>query len=119
MSKDLMLAVVKEKPAPGVAIKKIPIPKPKKGEVLVKVKYASICGTDIGIYNWIPWAAAHIKPPLVIGHELVGGGELGGKVMFINKKKKQIKKRGGGGKGGAQIKPKGSEIFLGAVGRQN
>ncbi|OGK55387.1 hypothetical protein A3H78_01290 [Candidatus Roizmanbacteria bacterium RIFCSPLOWO2_02_FULL_36_11] len=72
MSKDLMLAVVKEKPAPGVAIKKIPIPKPKKGEVLVKVKYASICGTDIGIYDWIPWAAAHIKPPLVIGHELVG-----------------------------------------------
>ncbi|MBI2338474.1 L-threonine 3-dehydrogenase, partial [Candidatus Daviesbacteria bacterium] len=57
MASDLMLAVVKEKAAPGVSIKKIPIPKPGKDEVLVKVKYASICGTDIGIYDWIPWAA--------------------------------------------------------------
>lgn len=67
-----MLAVVKEKPESGVVIKKILIPKPKKDEVLVKVVYASICGTDIGIYDWIPWAAAHIKPPQVIGHEMVG-----------------------------------------------
>lgn len=67
-----MLAVVKEKSAAGVSIKKVPVPKPQKDEVLVKVKYASICGTDIGIYNWIPWAAAHIKPPKIIGHEMVG-----------------------------------------------
>ncbi|MBI3092911.1 MAG: alcohol dehydrogenase catalytic domain-containing protein [Candidatus Levybacteria bacterium] len=77
-----MLAVVKEKPEPGVVIKKIPIPKPKQEEVLVKVVYASICGTDIGIYDWIPWAAAHIKPPQVIGHEMVG------KVLKINTKSK-------------------------------
>lgn len=82
MTKDLMLAVVKEKPAPGVTIKQIPIPKPGKDEVLVKVVYASICGTDIGIYNWIPWAAAHISPPKVIGHEIVG------KVLEINSQKK-------------------------------
>ena len=49
MKDDLMLAVVKEKSTPGVRLKKIPIPKPKKGEELVKVKYASICCTDIGI----------------------------------------------------------------------
>ncbi|MDP3725376.1 MAG: alcohol dehydrogenase catalytic domain-containing protein [Nanoarchaeota archaeon] len=67
-----MLAVLKEHPAPGVSVKEVPEPKPKEGEVLVKVKYASICGTDIGIYDWIPWAAAHIKPPTIIGHELVG-----------------------------------------------
>lgn len=72
MPAKTMLAVVKEKAGPGIAIKKIPIPKPKKGEVLVKVLYTSICGTDIGIYDWIPWAASHIKPPTVIGHELVG-----------------------------------------------
>lgn len=67
-----MLAVLKEKPVAGVTIKKIPIPKPQKDEVLVKIVYASICGTDIGIYDWIPWAAGHIRPPIVIGHELVG-----------------------------------------------
>lgn len=67
-----MLAVLKEKPEPGVVIKQIPLPKPKKDEVLVKVRGASICGTDIGIYDWIPWAAAHIKPPQIMGHEMVG-----------------------------------------------
>ncbi len=67
-----MLAVVKEKPEPGVSIKKIPVPKPQRDEVLIKVLYSSICGTDIGIYDWIPWAARHIKPPIVIGHEVVG-----------------------------------------------
>jgi threonine 3-dehydrogenase len=70
--KDTMLAVVKEKPAPGVTLKQVSIPKPQKDEVLVKVVHASICGTDIGIYNWIPWAASHIKPPHIMGHELVG-----------------------------------------------
>jgi len=77
-----MLAVLKEKAAPGVSIKKVPIPSLKKDEVLVKVKYASICGTDIGIYDWIPWAAAHIKPPTIIGHEIVG------KVIEINSDQK-------------------------------
>ncbi len=76
-----MLAVVKEKPNPGVTLKQIPVPKPQKDEILVKVIYASICGTDIGIYDWIPWAAAHIKPPTIIGHEMVG------KVLEINSKK--------------------------------
>src|SRR3972149_8309421 len=77
-----MLAIVKERPALGVTIKKVPIPKPKKDEVLAKVIHTSICGTDIGIYDWIPWAAAHIKPPQIMGHEMVG------KVVEINTEKK-------------------------------
>jgi threonine 3-dehydrogenase len=77
-----MLAVLKEKPAPGVTIKQVPIPKPAKDEVLVQVIHASICGTDIGIYDWIPWAQGHIKPPQIIGHEMVG------KVIEINTKEK-------------------------------
>jgi threonine 3-dehydrogenase len=67
-----MLAVVKEKKAPGVVLKDIPIPKPQDGELLIKVKLASICGTDINIYDWTPWAESHIVPPIVIGHEVVG-----------------------------------------------
>ncbi len=73
-----MLAVIKEKAGQGITVKKIPIPKPKKGEVLVKVIYGSICGTDIGIYDWTPWVAGHLKPPIVIGHEVLG------KVIEIN-----------------------------------
>lgn len=72
MAKDTMLAVLKEKKAPGVVIKNIPIPDPQEGELLIKVKLASICGTDINIYDWTPWAESHITPPIVIGHEVVG-----------------------------------------------
>jgi threonine 3-dehydrogenase len=82
MSKQTMLAVLKETPAPGVTIKEVPVPEPQEDEVLVKVKYASICGTDIGIYNWIPWAEAHIKPPQIMGHEMVG------EIVKINTKEK-------------------------------
>lgn len=77
-----MLAVSKETSAPGVVIKKVPLPKAQENEVLIKVLYASICGTDVGIYDWNSWAAGHIKPPQIIGHEMVG------KVMGINTKSK-------------------------------
>ncbi|OGH06311.1 MAG: hypothetical protein A2171_00945 [Candidatus Levybacteria bacterium RBG_13_35_9] len=83
-----MLAVVKDKKAPGVSIKNVPTPKPKKDEVLVKVVHASICGTDVGIYDWIPWAQNHIKPPRIIGHEMVG------KVIEVNSSKKTKIKKG-------------------------
>lgn len=72
MVKNTMLAVLKEKKSPGIVLKNIPIPSPKKGELLIKVKLASICGTDINIYDWTPWADSHIVPPIVIGHEIVG-----------------------------------------------
>jgi threonine 3-dehydrogenase len=81
MTDKQMLAVLKETSAPGVTLKEIPVPEPKDEEVLVRVVYASICGTDIGIYDWNPWAAAHIKPPQVMGHEMVG------EVVEINSKK--------------------------------
>ncbi len=67
-----MLAVLKEKAAPGVTLKDIPESSPKEGELLVKIKAASICGTDVSIYDWTPWAQSHINPPIVIGHEIVG-----------------------------------------------
>ena len=67
-----MLAVVKDRPAAGVVVKDIPQPTAAPGEVLVKVRASSICGTDISIYDWTPWAAGHITPPMVMGHELVG-----------------------------------------------
>lgn len=82
--KETMLAVVKEKPEPGVSIKQVPVPKPKSGEVLIKVKRASICGTDIGIYDWGAWAESHINPPTIIGHEVVGEIiEINGEAMGL------------------------------------
>lgn len=67
-----MLAVVKETKAPGATLKQVAIPTPGKEEILVKVKAASICGTDVSVYDWTPWAEARITPPMVMGHEVVG-----------------------------------------------
>lgn len=48
--------------------KDIPVPEPKEGEVLVRVKAAGICGSDIQrVYK----DGAHVMP-LVIGHEFAG-----------------------------------------------
>jgi threonine dehydrogenase-like Zn-dependent dehydrogenase len=33
---------------------------------------ASICGTDVQIYNWNAWAQKAIPAPMTIGHEFVG-----------------------------------------------
>src|SRR5919109_3706258 len=67
-----MLAVVKPEPAPGADIRDVAIPKFGPTDVLVKVKVASVCGTDLHIYEWDRWAAARIHPPLIPGHEFCG-----------------------------------------------
>ena len=69
---DTMKALVKHAPEKGARLEQVPVPKPGYGEVLVKVTAAAIFGTDIHIYNWDPWAAGRIKPPLVFGHEFCG-----------------------------------------------
>ena len=56
-----MLAVVKPEAAPGAEIREVKIPAFGRTEVLVKVKMASICGTDLHIYNWDPWAQGRIS----------------------------------------------------------
>ena len=68
----LMDALVKPRAGVGLELRKVPVPKPGPGEVLIKVSKTAICGSDVHIYNWDPWSQAHIKPPMVIGHEYVG-----------------------------------------------
>ena len=67
-----MQAVVKPEAAPGAEIREIKIPAYGRNDVLVKVKVASICGTDLHIYEWDRWAQGRIHPPLVPGHEFCG-----------------------------------------------
>ena len=68
-----MDAIVKPIAGPGLELRRVPVPEPKAGEVLIKIHKTAICGTDVHIYNWDPWAAEHIKnPPMTIGHEYVG-----------------------------------------------
>ena len=67
-----MLAVVKAEAAPGAEVRDVKVPEIGLTDVLVRVKVASVCGTDLHIYNWDPWAQHRIHPPLIPGHEFCG-----------------------------------------------
>lgn len=67
-----MLAIVKEKRAPGLKVATVPKPSPGPGEVLIAVRHAGVCGTDVHIADWDAWAESRLKPPLVVGHEFAG-----------------------------------------------
>jgi len=54
---------------PKFAIEEVEIPKPREDEVLVKVKTAALCGTDLHLYE------GGMKPPklpMIMGHEWAG-----------------------------------------------
>jgi threonine 3-dehydrogenase len=46
------------------------VPEPTCGpsDVLIKVRAAGVCGTDLHIWEWDRWASGRLKPPVVIGH---------------------------------------------------
>jgi threonine 3-dehydrogenase len=67
-----MRAVRKLAREPGFALVDVPVPTPGPDEVLVQVKAASICGTDLHIRDWDHWAAGHVVTPLTVGHEFCG-----------------------------------------------
>lgn len=76
-----MRAIVKKGPGPGLEMVEAPVPDPAADEVLIKVKATSICGTDLHIRNWDPWARTHAVPPLIVGHELCGIVEARGSAV--------------------------------------
>ena len=67
-----MLALVKTAPGPGLSLLNVPDPVIGINDVLIRVRRTGICGTDLHIESWDPWAAKTIRPPLVAGHEFVG-----------------------------------------------
>jgi len=67
-----MKAIVKIKPEKGIWMTDVPMPVVGPNDVLIKIKKAAICGTDLHIYKWDEWAQNTIKTPLVIGHEYMG-----------------------------------------------
>ena len=57
-----MKAVVKTKRAKGLSLVKMPDPVIGPREVLIKVNIASVCGTDVHIYDWTRWAQQRLSP---------------------------------------------------------
>jgi threonine dehydrogenase-like Zn-dependent dehydrogenase len=67
-----MKSLVKAKSERGLWREETPRPAVGPNDVLIKVKKAAICGTDLHIYNWDKWAARTIPVPMVVGHEYLG-----------------------------------------------
>ena len=67
-----MKALRKMRPERGAQVETVSIPTIGPQDVLVRVRAASICGTDLHIYGWDRWSAGRIKPPLTFGHEFCG-----------------------------------------------
>ena len=67
-----MKALVKSQAAKGLWLEDIPEPEIGINDVLIRVRYAGICGTDVHIYQWDDWAQKTIHVPMAIGHEFVG-----------------------------------------------
>ena len=64
-----MKAVVKTRREPGnVEYMEVPEPQATEGQVVIEVKAAGICGTDIHIYK----SEYVIDPPAILGHEFSG-----------------------------------------------
>jgi threonine 3-dehydrogenase len=68
-----MVALRKTGPGAGAELQQVPVPIPGPGRVLVQVQAASVCGTDLHIYEWDAWAAKRLHSfPLTFGHEVAG-----------------------------------------------
>jgi threonine 3-dehydrogenase len=59
----------------------VPEPTPRDDEVLIRVRRAGVCGTDVHIYTWDEWARGRIQPPIIVGHEFSGDVTQVGKLV--------------------------------------
>jgi threonine 3-dehydrogenase len=67
-----MKALVKQTAGRGLTLTDVPVPTIRDNEVLVRVRSAGVCGTDVHIFEWDAWAASRCKPPFICGHEFAG-----------------------------------------------
>jgi len=65
-------ALVKASTSEGFELRDVPVPAIRDDEVLIRVRRAGVCGTDVHIHDWDAWAQSRCKPPFVVGHEFSG-----------------------------------------------
>ena len=69
---NMMKALVKAKPEPGIWMEQVPVPEVGPNDVLIQIRKTAICGTDVHIYKWDKWAQSTVPVPMVVGHEFCG-----------------------------------------------
>src|SRR5260370_38225513 len=67
-----MKALRKMQAAKGLQMDTVAVPLIGPTAGLVRVKTASICGTDLHFYGWDRWSQGRIKPPVTLGPEFCG-----------------------------------------------
>ncbi|ARD39921.1 L-threonine 3-dehydrogenase [Edwardsiella ictaluri] len=67
-----MKALSKLKAEEGIWMTDVPLPALGHNDIMIKIRKAAICGTDVHIYNWDTWSQKTIPVPMVVGHEYVG-----------------------------------------------
>lgn len=55
----------------------VPVREPEADEVVVRIRYCGVCGTDVHIFNGEK-GAAEVQPPVALGHEFSGDVERTG-----------------------------------------
>jgi threonine 3-dehydrogenase len=76
-------AIRKTRAAAGAELLDIPVPEIGPRDLLVKVKAAALCKSDVDVFEWTPLVqAANYRLPFTMGHEFAGEvvetGELAG-----------------------------------------
>lgn len=69
MNQRMMKAAVLEEFGSKLHIRQLPVPKPGRGEVLIKVRASGLCGTDLHIQDG---RLPSVKLPYIPGHETAG-----------------------------------------------
>jgi len=69
MPKDVMRAMVLDRPGQPLVMRERPVPQPAAGEILVAVSACGVCRTDLHV---VDGELPHPKLPIVPGHEIVG-----------------------------------------------
>jgi threonine 3-dehydrogenase len=78
-----MKALRKTQAGQGLVLETVRVPQVGPGDVLVRGKAASICGTDLHIFGWDSWSRRRVKPPVTLGHEFCGTVEHTGEEVTV------------------------------------
>ncbi len=80
-----MKALVKTTAGPGFTLSDVPVPQIRDDEVLIRVRRAGVCGTDVHIHDWDAWAQGRCHPQFTVGHEFAGDvSEVGALVTDVH-----------------------------------
>lgn len=67
-----MAAAVLPAPGAAVVVAEVPVPRPGPGEVLVRVRAAGVCHSDVSLRDGAPGFPPLPRFPWVLGHEVAG-----------------------------------------------